>query len=74
MLMKIISLMILPKSIYVEWLVNSEAMLDIILEIPINRFLLNNPVTTEVDISVEEFFLILGGLVQLRKDKKMKVK
>ena len=60
---------------YIGWLVNSDSMPDIIFNMPISRFMLNNPVSKELeDISKEEAELILEGLVQLRKNSKAKVK
>lgn len=62
------------KDRYIGWLVNSDNMSNIVSQMPISRFMLNNPVTKQVeDITVEEANLIYQGLVNLRQKKKIKL-
>lgn len=61
------------KDRYIGWLVNSDNMFNIVSQMPISRFMLNNPVTKQVeDITVEEANIIYQGLVNLRQKKKIK--
>lgn len=52
---------------YVGWLVNTDAMPEIIWGMPISRFMLKLPDNTLMDLSVDKAHKVYEGIVQLRK-------